>query len=86
MPFGDGSDGDVVISVNTTLTRDMNYNNLTIDAGVTLYPDGYVIYVKNTLTVNGIINRNGSGAGGSGGIAGLPTRSIVGSVGGVNVV
>ena len=60
MPFGDGSDGDVVISVDTTLTADMNYNNLTINAGVTLNPDGYVIYVKNNLILNGTIQRNGN--------------------------
>lgn len=60
MAFGDGSDGDVTISVDTTLTADMNYNNLTVNAGITLYPDGYVIYVKETLTLNGTINRNGN--------------------------
>lgn len=77
--FGDGSDGDVVISVDTTLTGDMNYNNLTINAGVTLYPDGYVIYVKNTLTLDGTINRNGNNGGLVTGGAGLPTRSVGGS-------
>lgn len=79
MAFGDGSDGDVVINVNTTLTGDMNYNNLTIDVGVTLYPDGYVIYVKDTLTVNGTINRNGNNGGLVTGGEGLPTRSVGGS-------
>lgn len=79
MPFGDGSDGDVVISVNTTLTRDMNYNNLTINAGVTLYPDGYIIYVKNVLTVDGIINRNGNDGLYEHGGEELPTRSVGGS-------
>jgi len=79
MSFGDGSDGDVVISVNTTLTRDMNYDNLTINSGITLFPDGYIIYVKNTLTVNGIINRNGNNGGLVTGGAGLPTRSVGGS-------
>ena len=32
--FGDGSDGDVTISGNTTLTTDMYYGNLTIDSGI----------------------------------------------------
>ena len=89
MSFGDGSDGDVVISVNTTLTADMNYNNLTVNAGVTLYPDGYVIYVLDTLTLNGTISRNGNNGqnapgwetGGIGG-AGLPTHSVGGSASG----
>jgi hypothetical protein len=58
--YGDGSDGDVTISVNTTLTRDMVYNNLTVDVGVVLSPDGYRIFVKGTLTNNGTIRRNGN--------------------------
>ena len=29
--YGSGADGNVTISANTTLTRDMNYNNLTIN-------------------------------------------------------
>ncbi|RLC45254.1 MAG: hypothetical protein DRH57_08325, partial [Candidatus Cloacimonadota bacterium] len=29
--FGNGSDGDITISSNTTLTRDMYYNNLTVN-------------------------------------------------------
>lgn len=56
---GDGSDGDIVISVNTTLIRDMFYNNLTINSSITLSPDGYRIYVKNTLTGPGTIQFNG---------------------------
>ena len=28
--FGNGSDGDVVITTNTTLTEDKQYNNLTV--------------------------------------------------------
>ncbi len=34
--FGDGSDGDVTISSNTTLVSDRYYNNLTVNNGVTL--------------------------------------------------
>ena len=48
---GDGSDGDVTISGNTTLTRSMYYNNLTINAGFTLNTAGYRVHVKGTLTV-----------------------------------
>ena len=29
--YGSGNDGNVTISTNTTLTRDMHYNNLTIN-------------------------------------------------------
>ena len=64
--FGDGSDGDVTISSNTTITRDMYYNNLTVNSGVTLSCGGYRIFVKNKLTNNGTISANG-GNGGNGG-------------------
>ncbi len=67
--FGDGSDGDVTISSTTTLTEDMYYNNLTVNSGVALNTGGYRIYVKDTLTVNGVMRNNGSdgGDGGNGG-------------------
>lgn len=77
--FGDGSDGDVTLATNTTLTRDMYYNNLTINSGVTLSTGGYRIFVKNTLTNNGTIDcsgapgtdsTGGSAAGGNGGASG----------------
>lgn len=58
--YGDGSDGDVTISTNTTLARDMYYNNLTINSTIVLNPNGYRIYVAWTLTNNGIIRRNGN--------------------------
>jgi len=74
--FGDGSDGDITITTNTTLTRDMFYNNLTINIGVVLNPGGYRIFVKGTLTNNGTIARNGNGGGdgsnGSGSTGGSP--------------
>lgn len=53
--FGDGSDGDVTISTNTTLTRDMYYNNLTVNSGITLTTNNFKIFVKETLTNNGTI-------------------------------
>lgn len=59
--YGDGSDGDVTISVDTTLTRDMFYNNLTVNTGINLNSGGYRIFVKDTLTMSGTakISRNG---------------------------
>lgn len=60
--FGTGADGDVTISSNTTLTRDMHYNNLTVNATFTLNTDGYSVYVKEKLLNNGIIADNGSNA------------------------
>lgn len=65
--YGDGSDGDVVISVNTTLARNMFYNNLTVNTGIVLSTANYHICVLGTLTLSGtaIISADG-GAGGDG--------------------
>lgn len=70
---GDGSDGDVTISSNTTLTMDMYYNSLTIDSGVTLTTNGYAVFVKNDLTWNGTIAA-GNGTNASGATGGINTR------------
>lgn len=51
--YGDGSDGNVTISSNTGLTRDMYYNNLTIETGITLTTNGYRVFVKNVLDLQG---------------------------------
>ena len=64
--FGDGSDGDLTVSTNTSLTvlnksgaydGDMlvrQYNNLTINSGITLTTDqpcrGLFIFVKENST------------------------------------
>jgi hypothetical protein len=56
--YGQGTDGDVTITGNTTLTSDKYYNNLTVNGGVTLTCSGYKIFVKNTLTLNGTISVN----------------------------
>lgn len=53
--YGGGLDGNVTISVNTSLSGDMYYNNLTINSGIVLNPNGFRIFVKNTLTVNGTL-------------------------------
>jgi hypothetical protein len=63
--FGDGSDGDVTISSNTSLAADMYYNNLTVNSGVTLSTNGYRLFVRGTLTVEGSIADNGSTGGGT---------------------
>jgi hypothetical protein len=62
--FGDGSDGNQTISSNTTLTRDMYYQNLTVNSGITLNPGGYRIFVAGTLTLENAaaIARNGNDA------------------------
>lgn len=75
--YGDGSDGNITIAANTTLTRDMFYANLTIDATKTLNPNGYRIFVKGTLTNNGTIARTGNNGGAGGGASGS-TAGIAG--------
>lgn len=80
--YGDASDGTATISVNTSLSSDKYYDSLTINLGITLNPNGYRIFVKNTLTVNGSISGNGTiGNNGQDGInIGNPTPVAGGSV------
>lgn len=61
---GDGSDGDVEISGSTTLTRDMYYNNLTVNG--TLTTNGFIVFVKGTLNGVGTIKAPQGNAGGNG--------------------
>ena len=80
----DGSDGNVTISSGTTtLTRDMYYNNLTVNGTGTLVTAGYKIFVKGLTTVDtsggggGINHRGGNGgnaSGATGGAAGTITN------------
>lgn len=61
--YGTGMDGDATLNGSSTvlgmipvsnvynMTRDMYFNNLTIGDGVRLQPDGFRIFVKNTLTL-----------------------------------
>jgi hypothetical protein len=53
--YGTGSDANVVIASNTSLSRDMYYNNLTINTGIMLNTNGFKVFVKGTLTLNGNI-------------------------------
>jgi hypothetical protein len=76
--FGDGSDGTVTISSNTTLTSDMYYENLTVNLGVTVTTAGFRIFVRNTLTLVGSIVNNGSNAVGQSAGAGAPAGSLTG--------
>ena len=67
-------DGDVVISKNLSLTRNMYYSNLTINTGVTLNVNGWRLVVTDTLVNNGIISNDGSDA--SSNIAGTGTSNM----------
>lgn len=51
--FGDGSDGNVVISSGTTtLVRNMYYNNLTVNGTGSINAAGYLIFVADTLNLS----------------------------------
>ena len=58
--YGTGIDGTVVIASNTSLSRDMYYMNLTVNNGVHLNTNGFRIFVKGTLTLNGTVGVNSS--------------------------
>ena len=62
--YGSGSDGNVTISGNTTLTRNMYYNTLTINAGITLSTADFMIFAKTSITNNGTISGRINGANG----------------------
>jgi len=49
--YGSGMDGNVTITSNTALTRDMYYNNLQVDAGIVLDTAGFRVFVRNRLTM-----------------------------------
>lgn len=81
--WGDGRDGSATISMNTTLTSDKYYTDLTIDAGSTLTLNGFVVHVSGTLTWNGTINA-GTGANASGKTGGVNTVGSLPVINGVN--
>jgi len=73
--FGDGSDGNVTISSGVTLlTRDMYYNNLTINGTGSLNTNGCKVFVKGILDLTaapvGAINWNGNNGGNASGATG----------------
>ena len=82
--YGTGSDGTVIIASNTSLTRDMYYNNLTINNGSHLNTNGYKVFVKNTLTVNGSIGVSDGVSVSNATLTGTPAigTSVTNSIGG----
>jgi hypothetical protein len=77
--YGNASDGDAVIAVNTTLVRDMYYNNLEIQAGATLFTAGYRIHVAGTFSGAGTIDRSGTDATGTAATTALAVGTLGGS-------
>lgn len=69
--YGTGADGDATLNGSSTvlgmapssnvysMTRDMSFNDLTINANVRLAPNGYRIFVKNVLRFAGADARIG---------------------------
>lgn len=83
--YGSGVDGNVVISSNTSLSRDMHYNDLTINPGVHLNTNGFRVFVRGTLALNGSIGVKNDISVNSGTVSGNVTSSgssVTYSVGG----
>lgn len=77
----DYSDGNITISVNGSLSRDMYYNALIVNTGVILNAAGYKIFAR-TITINGTgIISNAGGAGGVGASASGETGGAGGTAG-----
>lgn len=76
--FGDGSDGAITYSGDTTLTSDIFATSITVNTGVTVNTGGFRIFCNGTLTINGTgkIVRNGN--------AGSNGANATGRVGGVD--
>lgn len=88
--FGDGTDGDVVVSSGTTtLARDMFYRNLTISGTGSIDPAGYRIFVSGILDLtaapaNAIARNGGDGGlstttGGTAGAVPAGVHSVAGA-------
>jgi collagen type VII alpha len=58
--FGDGQDGTVTIATDTIMLRDMYWDTLTVNAGVTLFTNGFRVFARTLLTNNGTIANFGS--------------------------
>lgn len=80
--FGSGRDGDVVIAASMGLIRDMVYNNLTVNPGVSLDTSGFRIFVRGVLINNGTIQNNGNPGTNVGGLATTMRTLGIGAAGG----
>jgi hypothetical protein len=57
--YGFGQDGNVTITADASLSRDMYYNDLTINSNCTLDTNGYRVFVAGTLTFSDTTSRIG---------------------------
>lgn len=76
--FGDGSDGDIVISANTNLNRDIYPNILTVQAGVALRTNGYRVIARRAILNYGMIVCRGTNAQNQNGGTGGPSGTLGG--------
>jgi len=77
------SDGNVVISANTNLVKDMYYETLVVNSGATLFTNGFRIFAKTSIENNGTIDRSGSDASGTAATTGLSAGTLAaGAAGG----
>jgi hypothetical protein len=81
--FGNGQDWDVVIAAGTTtLTRDMFYDDLTLQTGAILESAWFIIFVAGILTQQGTgYIRNNWGNGGNGGAGWNGANGVNGAAG-----
>ncbi len=80
--YGNGEDGDVTISSNTSLSKDMFYNNLTVNSGFRLTTNGYRVFVKNTLVIQGSAFLSWNGVDGTAGTNASTNSAVGGGSGG----
>lgn len=79
--FGDGADGDQTFASNQLLTRDMYFEDLTLNPGVNVNANGFRIFVAGTLTMGAgsRIHRNGNPGSNSSGGGALTPGTLGGS-------
>lgn len=64
--FGAGTDGVVALTSGiTTLTRTMYYDSLTMSGTASIIPNGFKVFVKNTLTLSGSAQISSNGTNGT---------------------
>lgn len=78
--FGDGSDGTFTYTPGTsTIAREWNYQDLTIQAGAIIKPAGFRMFIRGTLTNAGTYNDDGNAGVGSTAGAALAARQFLGA-------
>jgi hypothetical protein len=84
--FGNGADGNVTYSANTTLAANVNAGNITVNSAVRVTAAGFLIRATGTLTLTDntsfISNNGGAASGATGGTQGATATLGGGSVGG----